>query len=415
MFLKRLPRGAGWMTYSYVAGFALQGAYFVLLARALGAAEYGVFVGALSLVTVFASVAGLGSGNVLVLNTARDRERYRIQLGTALVYVSASFLPLLAITLLAAQLLAPNVITALLPLLISELLFTRVYDVGLQSFQSHDQLKGVAHLNVTTALLRVLLCGLFLWFGLEGAETWSWFYAAATVLIALAILAVCFARFGTPRLERESITTTWRLGVFFALGMSSRILLNDSDKFVLAGSGRTAEAGQYGAAHRLVNMAFAPLQAITYSLNTHLFRAGVHGYDAVWRILRRVLPISAGYVLVAGLALWLLAPLAVSILGSDYASVGQMLPVLAVLLVGQAGAYFFGDALMGLGRQGVRSVLQASVGVGVLILNLLLTPTYGWLAAASIAIGASLLLAALLCTVFFIGLHRERRAETETV
>nr|WP_139232291.1 oligosaccharide flippase family protein [Microbacterium azadirachtae] len=407
--MKRLPRGAGWMTYSYVAGFALQGVYFILLARALGAAEYGIFVGALSLVTVFASVAGLGAGNVLVLETARNHERYRVQLGTALVYLCVTFVPLVGLTLLFAQLLAANVMIALVPLLISELLFTRAYDVGLQSFQSHDQLKGVAHLNVAAAGLRVVLAGVFILLGFHGASSWSWFYAGATIVLALGILLLCISRFGAPKFDRASIADTWRLGTFFALGMSSRILLNDSDKFILAGSGREAEGGQYGAASRLISMAFAPLQAITYSLNTQLFRAGVQGYAAVWSILRRVLPVAAGYVVFAGLALWLLAPVVVLVLGKDYAMVAQMLPVLALILVGQTGTYFVGDALMGLGRQSVRSICQASVGGAVLILNVIFTPTFGWIAAAWIAIGASLLLAALLSTMFALGLRRERR------
>ncbi len=409
MILKRLPRGAGWMMYSYLAGFALQGAYFVLLARALGADDYGIFVGALSLVTIFASVSGLGAGNVLVLKTSRDSDQYRTQLGTAYVYIAATFLPLAVAAVLFTQWLAPAVAFALIPLLLSELVFTRAYDVGLQSFQAHDELKGVAHLNVCAAALRVALVGVFLLVGAQGALSWAWFYAGSTIAIAIGVLIICAVRFGGPRIDRQSIRSTWRLGTFFALGMSSRILVNDSDKFILAGSGRTAEAGQYGAAHRLINMAFAPLQAITYSLNTQLFRAGVGGYSAVWRVLSRVLPVAAGYVLVAIAALWALAPVAVLILGPGYELVGVILPLLSLMLVGQTGTYFFGDALMGLGKQGVRSICQAVVGVLVLVLNALLTPTYGWIAAAYIGIGASLLLALLLSMIFTSGALAERR------
>jgi O-antigen/teichoic acid export membrane protein len=409
MILKRLPRGAGWMMYSYLAGFALQGAYFVLLARALGADDYGIFVGALSLVTIFASVSGLGAGNVLVLTTARDPKQYRAQLGTAYVYIAVTFVPLAIAAALFAQWLAPAVAVALIPLLISELVFTRAYDVGLQSFQAHDQLKGVAHLNVGAAALRVVLVGVFLLMGAQGALSWSWFYAASTIVIALSVLIICAVRFGGPKIDRDSLRDTWRLGTFFALGMSSRILVNDSDKFILAGSGRTAEAGQYGAAHRLVSMAFAPLQAITYSLNTQLFRAGVEGYGAVWRVLARVLPLAAGYVVLAIAALWALAPVAVLVLGPGYELVGTMLPLLGLMLVGQTGTYFFGDALMGLGKQGIRSICQAVVGVLVLVLNVLFTPSNGWIAAAWIGIGASLLLALLLGSIFAWGAFAERR------
>lgn len=408
-----LPAGALWMSYSYLVGFGLQAVYFIILARVLGADEYGLFVGGLALVTTFASVAGLGAGNVLVMRTARDVTAYRSQLGTALAYTALTFIPLAAIVGTIVLVITPVLIWVVLPLLVSELLFSRIYDVGLQSFQSHENLRGVAHFNVGASAGRVVLVAAFAVLGLNGAAGWAWCYAAVSVLMAAALLIVCTRHFGTPVLDRASLRNSWRIGVFFALGMSSRITLNDSDKFVLVSNGFEAEAGQYGASHRLVNMAFAPLQAITYSLNTELFRAGKSGYRAAWQVLRRVLPIAAGYVVLAVLLLWLLSPIAVLILGNDYSLVARMLPFVALTLFGQTGYYFFGDALMGLGRQGVRSVSQSVVGGGVLVSNVLLVPTFGWVASAVIAIIASLLLAVLLASLFFVGLWQECRASKQ--
>jgi len=398
------------MSYSYLVGFGLQAVYFVVLARVLGADEYGLFIGGLALVTTFASVAGLGAGNVLVMETARDVTAYRRQLGTALTYIALTFIPLAAIVGAIALLITPVLAWVVVPLLVSELLFSRMYDVGVQSFQSHDNLRGVAHFNVGASAGRVGLVAAFAAFGLNGAVGWAWCYAAVSVVMGVALLMVCIRLFGRPVLDRGSLRHSWRIGVFFALGMSSRIILNDSDKFVLVSNGYEAEAGQYGAAHRLVSMAFAPLQAITYALNTELFRAGRYGYRAAWQVLRRVLPIAAGYVVVAVLLLWLLSPLAVLILGEDYALVSQMLPLVALTLFGQTACYLFGDALMGLGRQGVRSVSQTMVGAGVLVSNVLLVPVFGWVASAAIAIVASLVLGALLATLLFVGLWQERRA-----
>ncbi|WP_346922950.1 lipopolysaccharide biosynthesis protein, partial [Glutamicibacter creatinolyticus] len=184
MLLKRVPRGAGWMTYSYFAGFAIQGLYFILLARALGSAEYGVFIGALSLASVFSSLSGIGGGNVLVLETARNSSRYRVQLGTALVYIGATFVPLVIGSVVFANAVASNVVVSLVPLLLSELMFNRIYDVGLQSFQAHDRLRGVAHLNVASSGLRLLVCSLFLALGFQNSSNWAWFYAGVTITMA---------------------------------------------------------------------------------------------------------------------------------------------------------------------------------------------------------------------------------------
>lgn len=399
-----------WMSYSYFVGFGLQSVYFILLARVLGADGYGLFAGGLALVTTFAALSGLGAGNVLVMETARDRRAYRRQLGTALVYIGFTFVPLAASVCVIVFFATPSALRVVLPLILSELLFTRIYDVGLQSFQSHERLRGVAHFNIAASAVRVGMVTAFAGLGLSSAAGWAWCYAAATILMAVTLLIVCMHTFGTPALDRRSLKTSWRVGVFFALGMSSRIVLNDSDKFILVSDGLAAEGGQYSASHRLVNMTFAPLQAITYSLNTDLFRAGQSGYTATWRVLRRVLPVACGYLVVAISLLWLMAPVVVLLLGKDYSLVAQMLPLLALTLFGQTGYYLFGDALMGLGRQGMRSVSQAVVGGGVLVSNVLLVPVHGWIASAVIAIIASAVLALLLATLFFLGLRSESRA-----
>lgn len=405
-----LPTGSLWMSYSYLLGLSLQAVYFVLLARTLGASEFGLFAGALALVTVFASMSGLGAGNVLVMETARDAEAYSRQLGTAWAYIACTFLPLGGLVALIVVFFMPATVWIIVPLLVSELIFARLFDVGLQSFQSHDRLKGVAHFNVAAAGLRVGLTAVFSVWGAGGALAWAWCYAGATTLSATVLTVVCVRHFGTPTIEQKSLKRTWRIGVFFALGMSSRIVLNDSDKFVLVGSGDEAAAGQYSAAHRLVNMTFAPLQAMTYALNTELFRAGRNGYDAAWRVLRRVLPIAAGYVVVAAALLASLAPVVVDILGQDYALIAQMLPLLGLTLFGQTAYYFFGDALMGLGKQNWRGTSQACVGAVVLLANVLTVPAYGWHASVVIAIASSLSLGLLLIGLFSRGLRRERRA-----
>ena len=397
------------MSYSYLVGFGLQSIYFILLARDLGSDQYGLFAGGLAIVTIFASLSGLGGGNVMVMDTARDVTAYRRQLGTALTYIALTFVPLAAAVGAIVWLTAPAIAGVVLPLCLSELLFTRTYDVGLQSFQSHDKLRGVAHFNVAAAAVRVVFVLGFAAIGFDSAAAWAWCYASVTTIMAVSLILVCVRTFGLPVFEQVSIRRSWRIGVFFALGMSSRIVLNDSDKFILVSNGLDAEAGQYSASHRIANMAFGPLQAITYSLNTALFRAGRDGYRASWKVVRRVLPITCGYVVVATAVLWALAPLVARILGPGYSLVAQMMPLMALTLFGQAGYYLFGDALMGLGRQGLRSVSQAAVGGVVLVSNVILVPRYGWIASAMIAIAASVTLALLLGGMFLVGLRREQR------
>lgn len=412
-FLNRVPAGAWWMLYSYVLGFGVQGAYVLVLARTLGAEQYGLFSGALALVTMLSALAGIGAGNVLVMRTARDRSRYAPQLATAITYVfiSLPFLALLAIMLTRGS--ERGMLAILAPLIVSELIFLRFFEFGLQSFQSHGQLRHVAHFNVIASTARLVLVAGFAQLGGGSAAQWSWLYAIVNVAMSLAILAICFRRFGRPTIDRESLKSTWRIGAFFSLGMASRTLVNDADKFILANSGLAADGGQYTASHRLVNMAFAPVQAITYSSNAEWFRAGAHGYAAVWVPVRKVLPLVLGYVVLAIAGLQLVPPVAVWILGEDFEGIARMMPLLSFILLGQALYTVFGDALMGVGRQSVRSITQMAVGVAVAIANILCIPIWGWKASAVIAITASLVLGGTLALIFLSGLRRERRESAQ--
>ena len=48
----RLARNAGWMFLGQGVSFAVQACYFILLARLLGADQYGIFVGAAAAVSL---------------------------------------------------------------------------------------------------------------------------------------------------------------------------------------------------------------------------------------------------------------------------------------------------------------------------------------------------------------------------
>lgn len=408
----RLPNGSGWMMFSYVAGFVLQGAYFVVLARTLGASSYGMFSGALALAATLAALAGFGAGNVLVMETARDHQRYRAQMGTALIYVATSFVPLALVALSVGGFHTSTLLWTIAPLLVSELVFLRVLDFGLQAFQAHDMLRGTALMNVATRSVRLCAVVLFAALGGGGAPQWALYYAVCNVALAIAIAWICARRFGGPLVDRASLKKTWRIGIFFSLGMASRTVYADADKFLLVRFGLDQSAGQYSAAYKLVNMAFAPIQAVVYSANTQFFRAGSDGFHAVWLLLRRLLAPILGYGVFAATVLMLASPLIPRVLGSDYAAASPALRILAPILVFQGLHYLFGDALMGVGKQAWRSVAQMAVALVSVACNVVLIPIFGWPAAAFTALGSSALLFLLTLTLFIHGLRGEQRSSS---
>ena len=103
-----------------------------------------------------------------------------------------------------------------------------------------------------------------LFVGVNGltSERWAYVYAACNILLGLLSCISCIARFGKPQFDSSTIRETWRVGLYFALGMSSRVAYVDTDKAILASSGFGSIAGSYAAATRIVTMAFTPIQAV---------------------------------------------------------------------------------------------------------------------------------------------------------
>ena len=62
----------------------IQAIYFLVIARALGASQYGAFVGAVSLVAIAVPFSSWGMGFILIRKVSRDRTAFRRSWGDAL-------------------------------------------------------------------------------------------------------------------------------------------------------------------------------------------------------------------------------------------------------------------------------------------------------------------------------------------
>src|SRR5437764_3612737 len=91
------------MTAGSGARLLLQAGYFVLIARSLGAGQYGAFVGVVSLIAVLSPFALWGTEGLLVRNIARKKDAFRQSWGSALCITSVSGSILLVIVMLISR------------------------------------------------------------------------------------------------------------------------------------------------------------------------------------------------------------------------------------------------------------------------------------------------------------------------
>lgn len=401
--------GAMRMLSSYAVGFVTQGVYFVLIARTLQASEFGLFAGAMALVSVMSCLVGAGAGNVLVLESSRDPSKLQAQMGTSIVYVLLSAIPFALIAGLIGLSISPSFFAVLLPLIVSEVFTLRLFDLAQQVFQAKDQLGKTAICGILAGLIRVLVALGFALFPLPTAAQWSIYYSGTTITTTAIVLIWAVRTAGRPEFVKHSLQQTWKVGVFFSLGTASRTLYSDADKFILSSYGFLAASGSFSAASKILTMASAPIQALVYSLNTKLFRAGVEGSAATWNVVKKPLVLVLGYGTLVGIFLAFASPLVPILLGASYQEASSYLWCLAPLVVLNGIHYLFGDALMGLGRQAARSIVQFAAACLAVVANIVLIPIVGPVSVIYSALGCSFGLAVLMCLMFSANHRREKR------
>ena len=153
-----LLRNTLWMAGGFGVRAVFQFLYFVLLARALGPAEYGAFVGVLALVIFLSPFASWGSGNLLIKHVARDPSRFPERWGAALAttLLSGGLLVLLAMLITGLVFGWETALRLALPIALGEMLGTRLSDVASQAFQAVQRMQGTTAIWAGMALARLV-------------------------------------------------------------------------------------------------------------------------------------------------------------------------------------------------------------------------------------------------------------------
>lgn len=399
---------------------ALQAGYFVLIARALGPQGYGAFVGVVALVGILAPFSTWGAGQLLVQHVARHPERFRAQWGKALVITLVSGLFFLAaVVLLWRQFLPGSMPAALVvSVAVSDLLFARLVDLSSQAYQAVERLGRTAKIQVLVSLLKFLAAFFWVMSGAPaGATQWGVLYLVATALAGIG--GVIWASLELGRPDFHGAWSDWEIreGWHFSLGLSAQTIYNDIDKTLLARLSTLEATGIYGAAYRLIDVAFVPVRSLLSASYARFFQAGQKGISGSLALARKLLPIGAGYSLLATLCILLGAGLAPMLLGREYASTTDALRLLAPLPLLKAFHYFAADSITGAGYQRWRTIAQVSIAILNVLLCFWLIPAYSWQGAAWASLASDGLLAVGLwgLVAILVAAERDRARSAESV
>jgi O-antigen/teichoic acid export membrane protein len=413
-----LVRNTTWMILGQGLRLVIQALYFVEIARSLGAANYGAFIGVVALVGIAYPFGALGSGNLLVKNVARDRSLYPTYLGRALAITTVTSSILLVVVLLLSHFALPAAIPLLLVLLVAgaDLFGLNIITVCSQAFQAFEQLNWTAVINVLISATRLI--GALILIGIHRHPSplqWGYVYFSSTTTVAIFAFALVWMKLGPPRFADLLSGAETREGIYFSISLSAQTIYNDIDKTMLARLSTLDATGIYGAAYRLIDVSFVPVSALLWSAYPNFFRAGTRGINHSFGYAKPLVLRTLGYSSFVCLFFLLFAGYVPLVIGPEYARTAEALRWLAPLPILKGLHYFLSDALTGAGHQGLRAAIQAGVAVFNVLINLWIIPAYSWRGAAWSSIASDGLLVCGVGAAVLILSRRSRAVEGEII
>ncbi len=381
---KTFLRNVIWSTLGYGGRLLLQAAYFIFVARVLGAGNFGLFSGVLGLVTVFVPFAGWGSGLILVKHVSREPEAFSLYWGTALtVTFLAGIVLCLVVFTFGAIIYSPlEALTILLPVAIGDLYGIRFTELSGQAFQAFQRLSRTSLLWVMLSSFRLLAVVLLVILPIDKSlQMWVFFYMLSGLFAGAFSMLWVRKELGRGKLGLAGMHDEWRNGFYFSVSISATGAYNDLDKTMLSRLSSDAIAGAYSAAYRVLDAIYIPVRAIVMSSYPRFFQAGKDGLKNAMRYAGKLIPVTIGISALAWGGMVLIAPILPGLLGVDY----SLTPVIAVwlgpILLFRSIHNLLANTLTGADYQGVRTGAQIVIALFNLVLNLLWIPHYGWLGA----------------------------------
>ena len=272
-----------WSGLGYGGRLLLQAAYFILVARILGSANFGLYSGVLGLVSIFVPFAAWGSGLILIKHVSREPQSFSLYWGTALtVTLLVGSLLCIAVIGLSAFIFSPQIAIALvLPVAIGDLFGIRYAELSGQAFQAFQRLSRTSLIWVLFSCLRLSAAVLLFILPIDKSlNLWVVLYMTSGLLSGIISLFWVYKELGKGKIGVTGMRGEWRDGFYFSVSTSASGVYNDLDKTMLSRLSSDVIAGEYSAAYRLLDAVYIPVRAIVMSSFPRFFQAGKNENEA---------------------------------------------------------------------------------------------------------------------------------------
>jgi len=379
-----LAHNAGWLFMGQGLSIVCQAVYFILVGHLLGSAEYGIYVGAVAMVSILSQYSPLGSHSVFLRYVSPEPRNFALFWGNVLVTtITLGSIFVVLLTFLGPYF-APSFSREMLfCVALGDCLCAQLTIAAGRVFQTFERTRLTAAVNLMINILRTMLAGLMLWRFHHGSAL-QWAVAALIVssIATCTALIMVASIYGRPAFSMSLLRRRIGEGFVFALSYSTTGVYNDVDKALLGHYGMNAANGVYTMAYRVVDAGTMPVISVQGAAFPRFFRKGVDGIQSTTEYSIRIVKRTASLGLSSAIAMLLAAPLIPHLLGNGFSQSAQALRWLCPLPFFRSFQLSAGDALTGAGHQKLRLGSQAAAALFNLGINLYLIPHYSWRGAA---------------------------------
>lgn len=385
LFKNNLFHDTVWVLLAKLFNVVMQALYFVIVARCLGAKNYGSFIAVTALASIIFPFAALGSEHVLVQYVATNRLTFPLYWGNTLLIllINSSFVTL--ILLIISPLIFANNISLLtiLIILLADLFCLGLFDVSCKAFLATNLVKKSAQLAILSTCGKLLAAlSLAVFFPNPTTTIWACLYLISSAVISLVAILSVNRLIGSARFNISKLKLEIKQGIYFSISSSADNINANLDKTMLASIGTLTATGIYGSAYRFIDVGYVPLIALFSASYAKFFQHGSSGIRSSLAFAKKLFPFLAVYGLLSVVGYLVFAPLLPVILGEEYREAIAALRWLAPIPCLAAFQILAADTLTGAGFQRTRSIIQVGAALLNLSLNFILIPRFSWQGAA---------------------------------
>jgi O-antigen/teichoic acid export membrane protein len=363
----------------------IQALYFIVLARLLGATEYGLLAGATALIAVASTYSSLGAGFIFLRHVSPDHSRFKAYWGYLLTStVTGGIVVVALIALIAHWVLRDLNPLAVVCLAVGDSLFLQITSGTGRVFQTFERMHYSALSSLIVNLLRLVLafCLLTRWHHITVTK-WAVVSLSVSCIGSIIAMVVVISCFGKPEWSFALLRKHAFEGFLFSSTISTSSVYNDGDKILLGHYGMNAANGVYTMAYKAIDTPFMLVRSIHSAAFPRFCREGAVGITATRAFARRLLGKTFLISLGISAILFLTAPLIPVIVGKGFAESVTALRFLCLIPALRCCHLAAGDALSASGFQRYRFSYELSAAAFNLGVNLCLIPLYSWRGAAA--------------------------------